>query len=92
MMSQMFCNILEEREVQFGSFRCFRRGHEDDKTNETARCRNHLIFSEFASMVSSLTLKSMVLGQPNLAWLARFLQPERNSFDHLVTVLISSAP
>ena len=41
----------------------------------------------FASLSWTTALKSMVLGQPNLAELLKFLQPKQNFLNHFGTAL-----
>ena len=51
-----------------------------------------VLLTGFASMAWSTALESTLLGLPNFARLSGFLQPQRNFFHCLVTVLWSTAP
>ena len=83
-----FCNILVVREVQFIMSGCFwPRGHEGDEPHWTVRCRALLmLLVRFVYIAWSAATASTVL---ELAWSLRFLQPEQNFFNHLVTVIIN---
>ena len=81
-------NIL----VTWGRSGCFCWGCEDDESHWTVRCQAHLILSEYYSPDLSLWLMH-VFGihgfRPTWPWL---IIEVRNFFNHLVTVLWSTAP
>ena len=54
---------------------------------EIERLADLLPLTRLVSMAWSMTLESMVLALPDLAWLLKFLQPKWKFLNYLVTVL-----
>ena len=79
----MFCSILVVRGSQFGSRRCFWRGHDGDKPLRTVRCQ--VLLTEYNSIAWSTASNSTVLDLTDLAESPTFLQAAQNFFNHLAS-------
>ena len=45
------------------------------------------LITGFATLTWSTAIDSTILGRPYIAWLSKFMQPEQNFFNHMVTLL-----